>query len=94
MKYTVVCHKLGEMPTKHPHTASNLFHAINYIITYVINVSPAYELDTDNSNDAWDIIMGELIKEKLKYIDDDDDPDFIKYLLPNGDVIEATAIDG
>lgn len=90
MTYKIVYHKLGEMPISQPHSADNLLSAINYIINYVIDTSPPYDLDSDNKDDPWDRIIVELTNQKLAFIEEEE-PDFIRYCLPNGYVIEAYA---
>jgi hypothetical protein len=88
MKYTIVYHKLGEMPTMIPYTVDSFGAVIVALSDEITDMAPAYNIDASNDQDPWDNIISELFQIE------DENQDFIKYLLPNSVVIEATAIDG
>lgn len=90
MKYEIIYYNLGELPTMAPYIVDSFDSAIFRVIQEMMNMAPPYNQHIYNYDDPWDKIMGEMMEEKSTQ----KNKDFIKYLLPNGVVIEASAIDG
>lgn len=90
MKYEIIYYKLGELPTMTPYIVDSFDSAIFHLTKEMMNMAPPYEQGVYNYDDPWDKIMSEMMEEKSAQ----KNKDFIKYCLPNGIVIEATAIDG